>query len=324
MTPPISISTGSLPPPELVRRLLAEAHHKFRQDGEGKVAEYIPALAKVDPDLFGIAVVGVSGRTFTAGDSSASFTIQSVSKPFAFALVCDVLGAEEARTKLGVNSTGLAFDSLLAVEVQPTRTANPMVNAGAIATSILAPGDTLEEKWEFIRSGLGRFAGRELVLDEEVYESESVSNGRNRGVAHILAGYRRLGGDPEEAVDLYTRQCSLLVTAEDLAAMGATLANGGTNPLTNDPVIAPEICQRVLAVMTTAGVYELSGEWVYDIGVPAKSGVGGGIVVSSPGKGGLGVFSPPLDTAGNSVRGQQVALFLSEGLGLNLYASRPA
>lgn len=320
----MSVSTGSLPSPDQVAGLVGAAHERFSETSDGRVADYIPALAAVSPDMFGIAVVGVSGRVHEAGDSREPFTIQSVSKPVVFALVCDLLGSDSARKQLGVNSTGLAFDSLLAVEVQPTKTANPLVNAGAIATTILAQGETQDDKWHFVRQGLSRFAGRELAIDEDVYRSESETNGRNRGVAHILSGYGRLAGDPEVAVDLYTKQCSLEVTAVDLAAMGATLANGGRNPITGDQVVAAEICQRVLAVMTTAGAYELSGEWVYDIGVPAKSGVGGGVVASAPGKGGLGVFSPPLDDAGNSVRGQLVARYLSEQLGLNLYASAPA
>lgn len=320
----MSVSTGSLPASDEVAQLVRSAHSRFRTNDAGQVADYIPALASASTDHFGISVVGVTGRSHEAGEARVPFTIQSVSKPFVFALICHLLGPEAARQKLGVNSTGLAFDSLLAVEVQPTKTANPMVNAGAIATTILSAGVTPEEKWEFVQAGLSRFAGRELTVNQEVYRSESDMNGRNRGVAHILAGYGRLAGDPETAVDLYTRQCSLEVTAVDLAVMGATLANGGRNPLTADQVVAPAICQRVLAVMATAGAYELSGEWAYEIGVPAKSGVGGGIVVSSPGKGGLGVFSPPLDDAGNSVRGQLVARFLSEELGLNLFASEPA
>lgn len=318
------VSTGSLPSVLEVEAVIQAAHERFGYHFEGKVADYIPALATTSAELFGISIVGVSGRVFETGDTAVPFTIQSVSKPFVFALVCELLGADEARNRLGVNSTGLAFDSLLAVEFQPTRTANPMVNAGAIATTILAAGETTEEKWEFVSTGLSQFAGRELMVDEEVYLSESANNGRNRGVAHILAGYGRLGGDPDDATDLYTRQCSIAVTAVDLATMAATLANGGVNPVTGRQVVAAEICQRVLAVMTTAGAYELSGEWVYDIGVPAKSGVSGGVVASSPGKGGLGVFSPLLDLAGNSVRGQLVARYLSERLGLNLFASRPA
>jgi glutaminase len=198
---------------------------------------------------------------------------------------------------------------------------NPLVNAGAMATTSLVPGDTADEKWERVRQGLSRFAGRELSVNEEVYASESATNLRNQGIAHLLESYGRLYFDPDEATDVYTRQCSLEVTVHDLAVMAATLSNGGVNPITGDVVVAPGVCRRVLAVMATAGLYELSGDWLYEIGMPGKSGVSGGIVTVSPGKGGLATFSPPLDAAGNSVRGQLVTKFLAERLGLNLFAS---
>ena len=209
----------------------------------------------------------------------------------------------------------------MAVELNDERTMNPLVNAGAIATTSLVPGDTGDEKWERIRDGLSRFAGRELALSKDVYESESATNMRNQGIAHLLASYERLYFDPDEATDIYTRQCSLDVTAHDLAVMAATLANGGVNPMTGDRAIVAGVCRRVLAVMATAGLYELSGDWLYEIGMPGKSGVSGGIVTVSPGKGGLATFSPPLDDAGNSVRGQLVTKFLAERLGLNLFTS---
>ena len=241
-----------------------------------------------------------------------------------FALVCDTLGYEEARVRLGVNSTGFPFNSLMAVELNAERTMNPLVNAGAIATTSLAPGATREEKWESIRERLSLFAGRELSINEEVYASETATNMRNHGIAHLLKSYERLYFDADEATDIYTRQCSLDVTAHDLAVMAATLANGGVNPTTGVTVIGPGVCRRVLAVMASAGLYELSGDWLYQIGVPGKSGVSGGIVTVSPGKGGLATYSPPLDSAGNSVRGQLATKDLAERLGLNLFASVPA
>jgi glutaminase len=212
----------------------------------------------------------------------------------------------------------------MAVELNDERTMNPLVNAGAIATTSLVPGKTADEKWERIRDGLSRFAGRDLTLSEDVYESESATNMRNHGIAHLLASYERLYFDPDEATDVYTRQCSLDVTAHDLAVMAATLADGGVNPMTGERVVVAGVCRRVLAVMATAGLYELSGDWLYEIGMPGKSGVSGGIVTVSPGKGGLATFSPPLDAAGNSVRGQLVTKYLAERLGLNLFASEPA
>ena len=314
----------SCPEPDEVRDLVTEAYERYRTNGDGAVADYIPALAAASPDLFGISVFGVGGRSFEIGDVDTQFSIQSVSKPFVFALVFEALGYGEARRKLGVNSTGFPFDSLMAVELNADRTMNPLVNAGAMATTSLVPGDTADEKWERIRDGLSRFAGRELTMSEEVYESESSTNLRNQGIAHLLQSYGRLYFDPDQATDVYTRQCSLDVTVHDLAVMAATLANGGVNPLTGEVVIVPGVCRRVLAVMATAGLYELSGDWLYEIGVPGKSGVSGGIVTVSPGKGGLATFSPPLDAAGNSVRGQLVTKYLSERLGLNLFASEAA
>lgn len=318
-----AISTGALPPTDLVRSLVIEAYELYKNVDEGTVADYIPALAKTPPNLFGVCVVGINGAVHEAGDVAHEFSIQSVSKPFVFALICEAIGAEEARKKLGVNSTGLPFNSVMAVELNSDRTMNPMVNAGAIAATSLAPGANAKAKWDFIRDGLSRFAGRTLSLNEEVYESEAATNLRNRGIAKLLEGYGRMYWDALEATDIYTRQCSLNVTAKDLAVMGATLADGGVNPITKERVIDRAHCKRVLAVLATAGLYELSGDWLFEIGLPGKSGVSGGIFAVSPGKGGLGSFAPRLDMAGNSVRGQLVSKFLSERLGLNLFASKP-
>jgi glutaminase len=265
----------------------------------------------------------VHGRVFAIGDAEQEFTIQSISKLFVFALVCDSLGPSEARRKLGVNSTGMPFDSVMGVELNEDRTMNPMVNAGALATTSLVPGRTAEEKFERIVHTLSAFAGRPLKVDEAVYESEAANNDRNRGIAHLLNGYGRMYSDPDVATDIYTRQCSLRVSARDLAVMGATLADGGVNPLTGVRAIASSTCRRVLPVLATAGLYERSGDWLYDVGLPGKSGVSGGLVTVSPGKGGVGTYSPPLDEAGNSVRGQHMTTFLSERLGLNLFASQP-
>ncbi len=317
------VLSGRLPRPELVKQLVAEAHAKFVGISDGKVADYIPALAKSSASLFGICVVGVNGSVHAAGDAEHQFSIQSVSKPFVFALVCQAIGEAAAREKLGVNSTGLPFNSVIAIERTGSGTTNPMVNSGAIAATSLAPGETAAAKWKFIQEGLSRFAGRNLSIDTEVYESEAATNQRNEGIANMLRAYDRIFFDPIEATDVYTKQCSLNVTAKDMAVMGATLANGGVNPITKDRVIDPIHCQHVLAVMVTAGLYETSGDWLYETGLPGKSGVAGGMLTVSPGKGGLGTFAPPLDSAGNSVRGQAVARFLSEKLGLNLFASVP-
>jgi glutaminase len=318
------VSTGELPELAEVQRVLEEAYEAVRPLDEGEVATYIPALESTPPELFGASITGVHGGVAEVGDAGHEFSIQSVVKPFTFALVVEALGADRARAHIGVNNTGLPFDSVMAVELNETRTMNAMVNAGAIATASLLPGGTADEKWEVARQGLDRFAGRHLDLDDEVYASEAATNLRNQGIAHLLAGYGQLGFDPDEATDIYTRLCSLRVTARDLSVMGATLADGGVNPITGDRVVSPDTCRRVLAVLATAGLYERSGEWLYEIGLPGKSGVSGGIVTIAPGKGGLGTFSPRLDHAGNSVRGAKLTALVSHRLGLDIFASKPA
>jgi glutaminase len=239
-------------------------------------------------------------------------------------MVCEALGPEAVRDKVGVNATGRAFNSAEGIERGNDGRTNPMVNSGAIATTSLTPGTAIEEKWRLILDGLSRFAGRPLALNEEVYTSASATNFRNRSLAGMLQSFGRIYCDPAEAVELYTRQCSLNVSAKDLAVMGATLADGGVNPVTRERVVDPMVCHYALAVMATAGLYETSGDWLYDIGLPGKSGIGGGIVAVSPGKGGLGTFAPRLDAAGNSVKGQLAAKFLSQRLGMDLFVSQPA
>jgi len=317
------VSTGHLPTPEMVKALVSEAHQRFKSNTDGKNSNVYPALARVPSELFGICVVGTSGNTHAVGDTDHEFSIMSVSKPFVFALVCQEIGPEEARAKLGANATGMPFNSLGAVERSADGRTNPMVNAGAIATTSLVRGATLAEKWKFIHEGLSSFAGRKLPLNEEVYASASETNYRNQGIARLLQSFDKIYFDPAQATDLYTKQCSLNVSAKDLAVMGATLADGGVNPLTKKRVVDPSVCHYALAVMTTAGLYETSGDWLYDIGLPGKSGIGGGIVTVSPGKGGLGTFAPPLDGAGNSVKGQLAAKFLSQRLGMDLFVSTP-
>jgi glutaminase len=315
------ISTGHLPEARIVQDLVRDAHARFRSNNEGENSQVYPALARVPSDQFGVCIADTAGHIYAAGDTDFDFTIMSVSKPFVFALVCEVIGPEEARNKLGANATGLAFNSLGAVERMPDGRTNPMVNAGAIATTSLVPGASEEDKWRFIHDGLSRFAGRTLPLNEEVYASASATNFRNRGMARLLQSYDRIYSDPKEATDLYTRQCSLNVSAKDLAVMGATLADGGVNPLTKQRVVDVSVCHYTLAVMATAGLYENSGDWLYDIGLPGKSGIGGGIVAVSPGKAGFGTFAPRLDVAGNSVKGQHAAKFLSQSLGMDLFVS---
>jgi glutaminase len=316
------VSTGHLPSPGQAQAAVDEAYRMYRSETGGENSPTYPALARVPGHLFGICVAGISGRNYQAGDAGHEFAIMSVAKPFVFALACQALGAEEVRQKVGVNATGLPFDSLAAVENSTDGRSNPMVNAGAIAATSLVPGDSSAAKWLFIQDGLSRFAARDLTLSDEIYASASAANHRNRAIANLLASRGRIYWDPVEAVDLYTRQSCLRATACDLAVMSATLADGGVNPVTGRRIVSPSVCQHALAVMATAGMYETSGDWLFDVGVPGKSGIGGGIIAVSPGKGGLGTFSPLLDRAGNSVRGQLAARHLSRTLGLSLFASK--
>ena len=317
------VSAGTLPPTDVVAALVTDAYERFRDDERGANSDVYPALTEVPSNLFGLCVVGTTGNSHAAGDADVEFSIMSVAKPFVFALVCDVLGPDEVRERVGVNATGLPFNSVEAIERQGDGRTNPMVNPGAIATTSLVPGATAAARWQGILDGLSRFAGRQLALDAEIYASASATNHRNREIVGMLDRYGRIIGDPADALDLYTRQSSLRVTARDLAVMGATLADGGVNPLTGEGVVDAASARCALVVMSTAGLYETSGDWLYDIGLPGKSGIGGGVVTVSPGKGGLGTFSPRLDQAGNSVRGQLAARFLSRQLGLDLFRSAP-
>lgn len=315
------VSTGDLPASTIIGKIMQATYDRYAGLSDGVVADYIPKLAEADPDWFGLTLASAKGRMFSSGDSKQGFSIQSISKAFLYALVREAIGHDEARERIGVNNTGLPFDSVMAIELNAGHTMNPMVNAGALATTSLVPGESWEEKWGFIHRGLSAFAGRELEVDAEVYASEMETNLRNLSIARLLQSYGHITIDPARVTELYTRQCSLRVTTEDLAIMGATFADGGVNPLTGVQVVSSAVCRDVLAVMATTGMYEASGDWLFEIGMPGKSGVSGGIVTISPGKGSLATFSPPLDAAGNSVRGIHATRHLSRKLGLNLFSS---
>ena len=318
------VSTGALPTPDEVQALIDDTYQRFRSVSDGANSTVYPALERADTTHFGVCIAAASGNVYEAGDARVPFTIMSVAKPFVFALVCEQIGARAVRDRIGVNATGLPFNSLEAIERGPGGRTNPMVNAGAIATTGLVAGASVDERWAAVRDGLSAFAGRRLELDDEVFESASATNHRNQAIARLLQAEGVLTGEPHEAVDVYTRQSSLSVTAVDLAVMGATLAGGGVNPTTGVRVVSASTCHDVRAVMATAGLYETSGDWLFEVGLPGKSGIGGGIVTVSPGKGGLGTYSTPLDTAGNSVRGQLAARYLSRRLGLDLFVSSGA
>lgn len=299
------------------------AYQQYRGLAEGKNADYIPALAKVNSNYFGIALVTPDGQAATAGDIEPTFSIQSISKVFTMALVFQESGEALVENSVGVDATGQVFNSIVAVEQFKGKEMNPLVNPGAIATTGMVKGGSADEVWAKIIGIHSAFAGRQLSVDQEVYKSESDTNQRNRAIAMLMKAYERFPSDPAQAVDLYTRQCSISVNAKDLGVMAATLANGGKNPVSKKQVIDPKFVPGILAVMATAGLYDDSGKWLFMTGLPAKSGVGGGLIAVSPGKFGIGTFSPPLDAAGNSVRGQKAIKAVSDALGGNPLASKP-
>jgi glutaminase len=299
------------------------AYNQFKGLNEGKNADYIPALAKVPSNYFGIALVTPQGKAYTAGDIQPLFSIQSISKVFTMALVIQESGEDTVENGVGVDATGQVFNSIVAVEQYRGKEQNPLVNPGAIATTGTVKGANPDEVWRKILGIHSDFAGRQLTVDQEVYKSESDTNQRNRAISMLMKAYDRFPNDPAVAVDLYTRQCSIAVNAKDLGTMAATLANGGKNPLTGKQCIDARHVPGILAVMATAGLYDDSGKWLFHTGLPGKSGVGGGLIAVSPGKFGVGTFAPPLDAAGNSIRGQRAITAISEALGGNPLASKP-
>lgn len=305
-----------------VEAVVREAYDKFRNDTGGKNADYIPYLAKVDSKLFGIAIVTTDNQTATLGDINYSFSIQSISKVFSQALAMEELGPDKVFEKVGSEPTGRAFNSVFAVADMPTHTGNPYVNAGAISTVSLISGKTADEKWNKILNFYSRVAGEKLQLIDEVYKSEAATNTGNKALSMLLAKYDRIYADPFESVDVYTKQCSVGVNVTQLARMGATLANNGKNPATGEQVIKAENVPYILSTMIMAGLYDGSGGWAWHVGLPAKSGVGGGIVAVVPGKGAIAVFAPPLDEAGNSVKAQKVIEYFSKQLDFNLFSPR--
>jgi glutaminase len=307
-----------------IQKAVDAAFAQYKGLQEGKNADYIPALAKVDPNLFGIAVVTPDGKVFTAGDVKTEVSIQSISKVFTMAQVIQEQGLDSVA--IGVDATGARFNSIIAVEAVKTVVGtgapemNPLVNPGAIAATSMVKGNSADEVWARIIGFHNDFAGRQLSVLQDVYKSESDTNQRNQAIGALMLAYGYIKDNWQQAVDLYTRQCSIGVNAKDLAVMAATLAAGGKNPVTGKRVLDAEKVPGVLAVMATAGLYDDSGKWLYRTGLPAKSGVGGGIIAVSPGKFGIAVVSPPLDDAGNSVRAQRAITAISNALGGNPYA----
>jgi glutaminase len=312
-----------------IQKAVDAAYAKFKDLKEGKNADYIPALAAVDPNLFGIAVVTADGKVYTAGDVKTQVSIQSISKVFTMAQVIQEQGLESIEKRIGVDATGARFNSIIAIEGVRTVVGtgapemNPLVNPGAISATSMVSGGSADAVWKKIIGFHNAAAGRELTVLQDVYKSESDTNQRNQAIGALMRAYGYIKGDWQQAVDLYTRQCSIGVNAKDLAMMAAMLAAGGRNPITNKQLIDPGKVPGILAVMATAGLYDDSGKWLYSTGLPAKSGVGGGILAVSPGKFGIAAVSPPLDDAGNSVRAQRAIAAISEAFGGNPYAVKP-
>lgn len=310
------------PTREQVQTVINEAYEQFKGDTGGKNADYIPALAQVDPKLYGVVAITTDGQMVSDGDIDHLFSIQSISKVFSLGLVMEEIGPDQVFAKIGSEPTGRPFNSVEAVADMPTHTGNAFVNAGAIATVSLIQAPNADAKWQKILDFYSKAAGEKLSLMEDVYKSEAATNTGNRALAALLLKYERIYADPIESVDVYTKQCSVGVTAKQLAVMGATLANAGVNPITGERVIKKENVPEILSTMTMAGLYDGSGGWAWHVGLPAKSGVGGGLVAVVPGKGAIAVFAPPLDEAGNSVKAQKTIAYVADKLGLNLFSPR--
>jgi glutaminase len=300
-----------------LRETMLELHSRIRSIDDGAVANYIPELARANPDWFGISVVSIDGQSIDVGDFGQQFTIQSISKPFVFGLALEDHGREHVLSKIGIQPIGEAFNSITLDEVS-NRPFNPMINAGAIAAADLVKGQDFPERITRLLDMFSRYSGRKVFVDNTVFTSERATGHRNRAIGHLMLNFDMVGRNIEETLELYFQQCSVLVNCHDLAVMGATLANGGINPVTRERAIDANYVKDLLSVMYTCGMYDYAGEWAYRIGIPAKSGVGGGIVAVIPGQAGIATFSPRLDSKGNSVRGLEVFNDLAERFDLHV------
>lgn len=301
------------------QQVVDQAYNNYRLDNNGKNASYIPALAHVNPNYYSVVLITVDGKIYKAGDYKVRFPMESLSKVFTLALVMQQSGVVEALNKLGANATGMPFNSVLAVELQPDHIGNGLVNAGAMAAVSMVKGENSNQRWSAISNNLNSYAGATLEVNQTVYKSETDTNQHNQAIAKLLESYGKFYSNTPEAVDLYTRECSVDVSTVELAKMGAVLANHGKSPFTGKQVLEANYVPSLLAVMATAGLYDTSGDWLYKVGLPAKSGVGGGILAIAPGKFAVAVFSPPLDHSGNSVRGQEAIHYIANQLNANVF-----
>ena len=315
---------ANIPDATTIKAALQDAHAQCKPVSEGQNASYIPYLANVPSSLFGLAVTTAEGKVFEVGDTRYEFAIESISKVFSLALLMEEMGPAAVRAKVGADPTGLPFNSVVAIELHGGKPLTPLVNAGAMSTVSLVKASTADERWRKLLDSYSRFAGRPLSLNDEVYQSEAATNFHNRAIAWLLYSYGTIYSDPMEACDVYTKQCSVGITAADLATMGATLAADGVNPVTKSRVIGTENVPHILAEMTMEGLYTSSGDWAYKVGLPGKSGVGGGLLAVAPGALAIASFSPPLDPVGNSVRGLQAIEYVAQKLKLNVYLNSEA
>ncbi len=319
--PPVAVATALSP--AAINAALTQAYERYKGLKEGANADYIPALAQVDPNIYGIALVTADGKVYATGDTKSEVSIQSISKVFTLAKVIEEQGPEAIADTMGVDATGQAFNSIVAIEQYKGAEMNPMVNAGAITATSMVKGANRDGIWRTILGYYSDFAGRPLSVDQEVFKSEADTNQRNQAIGQLMYAYGHIKDNPARATDIYTEQCAVSVNAKDLAIMAATLANGGKNPVTGKVLMQARHVPKVLAVMATAGLYDDAGQWLYETGLPAKSGVGGGIIAVAPGQFGIAVISPPLDKAGNSVRAQRAIADISNALGANPYFVQP-
>lgn len=302
-----------------VQQFLDHLHHDLQGLSKGRVASYIPELGKADPNWFGISLVTLDGRTFDVGDVHQKFTIQSISKVFVYGMALEDYGRENLIKKVGVEPTGDPFNSLIRLDEDSKRPDNPMVNAGAIATTSLITGQDPAERLNRMLAMFQRYVGHEVFVDVSTFLSERATGHRNRAMAHLMLNFNMIDEHIEDALDLYFQQCSVLVTCHDLAVMAATLANQGINPISGEQAVGKEHVRDILSVMYTCGMYNFAGEWAFRVGIPAKSGVSGGILAVVPDQAGIAVFSPPLDEHGNSVRGLKVFEALSKEYGFHVF-----
>ena len=306
-----------------LRSLIYETFERYKNDTGGKNADYIPFLARIDSSLFGIAVCLPDGETIAVGDCDYAFGIESVSKVMTAILVLKQYGADTLLHMIGADATGMPFNSIMAILLEKNHPSTPLVNAGAIsAVSMVQPVGNSEHKWQAIKENIEELCGSQCNVIEELYRSESVSNHNNRSIAWLLKSYNRIYDDPTLSLDLYTRQCSLGVNTRQLAVCGATIANNGVNPVTGKRVFNAAHSPRVVALLSAVGFYEHTGDWMFTSGLPAKSGVGGGIMGVMPGGFGIAAFSPPLDESGNSVKAQKALLYIMNRLGAGVYSNR--